>query len=69
MLLLGVVPVLLHAFVPTAQFIHRGDDAFYYFKLATNFTRYGFWTFDGLLAAGSTGATTLLRDSRIKSSG
>ncbi len=47
LLLLGVVPVLLHAFVPISQFIHRGDDAFYYFKLATNFAHYGFWTFDG----------------------
>jgi hypothetical protein len=38
--------VLAHAFVPLEQFIHRGDDAFYYFKVALNFPATGFWSFD-----------------------
>lgn len=40
--------VLSHAFVPPDQFIHRGDDAFYYFKVAINYPIYGYWTFDGI---------------------
>ncbi len=42
--------LLAHAFVPTHQFVQRGDDAFYYFKIAQNFPRYGFMTFDGIHA-------------------
>ncbi|MFT7464340.1 MAG: hypothetical protein ACI9EF_002695 [Pseudohongiellaceae bacterium] len=44
----GVLLSLSHAFVPLEEFVHRGDDAYYYFKLATNYHEYGFWTFDGL---------------------
>jgi len=47
---LGLVGLLGHAFVPLEEFVHRGDDAFYYFKLAVNYPRHGFWTFDGIHA-------------------
>jgi hypothetical protein len=43
---LAAVPILSHAFIPIEQFIHRGDDAFYYFELAANFPQLGYWTFD-----------------------
>ncbi|MHC4845213.1 MAG: hypothetical protein ACYTCU_03525 [Planctomycetota bacterium] len=44
----GLLIMIAHAFVPLSEFVHRGDDAFYYFKLAINFPTYGFWTFDGI---------------------
>ena len=44
----GFVIVLSHAFVRTEDFIHRGDDAFYYFQIAANFPENGRWTFDGI---------------------
>lgn len=44
----GGLLLLGHAFVPLEEFVHRGDDAYYYFKLAINYEQYGFWTFDGL---------------------
>lgn len=44
----GLVLSLAHAFIPLEEFVHRGDDAYYYFKLAINYPTYGFWTFDGL---------------------
>ncbi|MEQ9643573.1 MAG: glycosyltransferase family 39 protein [Alphaproteobacteria bacterium] len=47
-LALGAVLVLSHAFVPFEKFIHRSDDAFYYFQIAVNFAEHGHWTFDGL---------------------
>ncbi|HIK61719.1 MAG TPA: hypothetical protein EYF98_13630 [Planctomycetes bacterium] len=47
---LGLVCLLGHAFVPLEEFVHRGDDAYYYFKVALNYPRYGFWTFDGINA-------------------
>ena len=47
---LGLVCLLGHAFVPLEEFLHRGDDAYYYFKLALNYPRHGFWTFDGIHA-------------------
>ena len=40
--------LLAHAFIPFQEFVHRGDDAFYYFKIAVNYPSHGFWTFDGL---------------------
>ncbi|HJM57903.1 MAG: hypothetical protein CMJ98_10880 [Planctomycetes bacterium] len=47
LLLWFAAPLLLaQAFLPTDQFIHRGDDAFYYFGLAANYPEVGFWTFD-----------------------
>lgn len=48
---LGAVAGLLslaHAFVPLDEFVHRTDDAFYYFKVAFNYPETGFWSFDGL---------------------
>ena len=45
---LGACAVVASAFVPFDEFIHRGDDAYYYFQVAVNFARYGFWTFDGV---------------------
>lgn len=42
------VIVMSHAFVRTEDFIQRGDDAFYYFKVAANFPETGRWTFDGV---------------------
>ncbi len=49
-LLLGLaLPLLLaHAFVPILEFVHRADDAFYFFKMAINYPEYGYWTFDGI---------------------
>ena len=48
LLLLSPALVLLvtHAFIPTREFIHRGDDAFYYFQVAVNYPKVGFWSFD-----------------------
>lgn len=43
---LAALLILSHAFIPIEQFIHRGDDAFYYFEVAANFPQLGFWTFD-----------------------
>lgn len=48
LLLPALVLLLVHAAVPLDEFIHRGDDAFYYFQVALNHARYGFWTFDGI---------------------
>lgn len=48
LLTLAAVPLLAHAVVPMDEFIPRGDDAFYYFKVAANYPRFGFWTFDGI---------------------
>ena len=49
LLLLPALLLLLgHAVVPLDEFILRGDDAFYYFKVALNHVQFGFWTFDGL---------------------
>jgi hypothetical protein len=48
LLALGSVPSLAQAVVPMEEFIHRGDDAFYYFKIAINYPAHGFWTFDGI---------------------
>jgi 4-amino-4-deoxy-L-arabinose transferase-like glycosyltransferase len=41
------VSVVAHAFVPLDEFVHRTDDAFYYFKTAYNYPETGFWSFDG----------------------
>jgi hypothetical protein len=46
----ALVLLLAEAVVPLDEFIHRGDDAFYYFQVALNHVRHGFWTFDGLHA-------------------
>ena len=43
---LAAVMVLSQASVPIEKFIHRGDDAFYYFQLAANYPRVGYWSFD-----------------------
>lgn len=49
LLLSGALVLLLaNALVPMEEFVHRGDDAFYYFKVAANYPRHGFWTFDGI---------------------
>jgi hypothetical protein len=45
---LSALPVLLQIFIPQIEFIHRADDTYYYFQVAYNFARDGFWTFDGL---------------------
>lgn len=42
----AAVTILSHALIPIEQFIHRGDDAYYYFELAANFPQLGYWTFD-----------------------
>ncbi len=42
--------IAMHAFIPLENFIHRGDDVFYYFKVAHNFSELGFWSFDGIHA-------------------
>ncbi len=48
-LLAASLPLLLaQAFIPIEQFVHRGDDAYYYFQLAAQFPRLGFWSFDGI---------------------
>lgn len=44
----GAIVMLLHSLVPIEQFIHRGDDAYYYFKVANNFMDHGSWTLDGI---------------------
>ena len=48
LLSLSLATLVAHAFIPLDEFIHRGDDAYYYFKVAVNFPKYGFWTFDGI---------------------
>ncbi len=45
---IGLAFLLVQAFVPLIEFTQRGDDAFYYFKVALNYSRLGFWTFDGI---------------------
>lgn len=40
--------VLMHALVPFNEFIHRGDDAYYYFKIAYNYPETGTWSFDSI---------------------
>jgi hypothetical protein len=40
--------VLAHAFVPLVEFVHRTDDAFYYFAVAYNHPDVGFWSFDSI---------------------
>lgn len=40
--------VLQQAFVPMDEFVHRADDAFYYFGVAANFPELGFWSFDSI---------------------
>jgi len=50
-LALALPLMLLQAILPIESFIHRGDDAYYYFQLATNYTEYGFWTYDGIHAS------------------
>jgi hypothetical protein len=47
---LGLAMLLAQVFVPIEEFIHRGDDAFYYFKVAANYPALRFWTFDGIHA-------------------
>ena len=44
----AVFLLLAHAFVPIDEFVHRGDDAYYYFKVAANYPRLGYWSFDGI---------------------
>jgi hypothetical protein len=44
----GLVVVLAQVVIPIEQFVHRGDDAFYYFKIANNFPIHGVWTLDGV---------------------
>lgn len=49
--LVAAAPLIaMHAFIPLENFIHRGDDVFYYFKVAHNFSELGFWSFDGIHA-------------------
>lgn len=47
-LLSGLLLLLAQVFVPFDVFVHRGDDAYYYFKLAANYPHLGFWSFDGV---------------------
>lgn len=47
MLALAIPLLLAHAFVPLHHFVHRSDDAYYYFKVAARFPELGFWSFDG----------------------
>lgn len=43
----GALLLLLgHAFIPIDEFIHRSDDAYYYFQVAVNYPELGFWSFD-----------------------
>lgn len=42
----GFFVVLAQAFTPSEEFVHRADDAFYYFGVAANFPEEGAWTFD-----------------------
>ena len=44
----SLVSLVGHALLPLDQFIHRSDDAYYYFKTAQSFPSLGFWTFDGI---------------------
>lgn len=46
LLLLAALIPLSHTLVPIEKFIHRGDDAFYYFQVAINYADVGHWTFD-----------------------
>jgi hypothetical protein len=43
---LSLIGLIGHAFLPVEQFIHRADDAYYYFEVAHNFPELGFWSFD-----------------------
>lgn len=48
-LLAGALFLLLfQAFVRTDTFVERGDDAFYYFKVAAQHPDVSFWSFDGI---------------------
>lgn len=48
-LLAPALPLLLmHAIVPMSEFVHRSDDALYYFQVAANYPLTGMWTFDGI---------------------
>jgi 4-amino-4-deoxy-L-arabinose transferase-like glycosyltransferase len=46
----GLLVVMAHAFLPHDELIHRGDDAYYYFGVATGFPERGWWSFDGLVS-------------------
>jgi hypothetical protein len=46
----GAFMVLAQSVIPMDEFVHRGDDAFYYFKIALDYPELGFWSFDGLHA-------------------
>lgn len=48
LLLLAVPLLLIQTFIPIENFIHRGDDAFYYFNVAINYHLFGHWTYDGI---------------------
>ncbi|HUF64535.1 MAG TPA: hypothetical protein VMM17_01030 [Gemmatimonadaceae bacterium] len=43
----GLCLILAQAFIPFDEFVHRADDAYYYFKVAANYPALGFWSFDG----------------------
>ena len=45
---LGLIGLMIHAFVPHTGFIERFDDAFYYFGVAANYPTLGHWSFDTL---------------------
>ena len=45
---LALALLLLQAFLPIESFINRGDDAYYYFKLAYNYQELGSWSFDAI---------------------
>jgi hypothetical protein len=48
----AALPLLVgQALMPFEEFVHRSDDAYYYFKLAANFPRLGYWSFDGVEAS------------------
>ena len=44
----SIVLLLAQAFIPAEHFLHRADDAYYYFQVALNYPRLGFWSFDGI---------------------
>jgi hypothetical protein len=44
----GAAAVLAHPFIPTEEFIHRSDDAYYYFEVAARWPQELRWTFDGI---------------------
>jgi hypothetical protein len=46
LLSMALVLLLANALVPIEQFVHRSDDAFYYFQVAAHFPETGYWTFD-----------------------